>query len=153
MKSKTRFVLKALALVYALAFIGTILAPLAEAAELDVTYLAVSEHFRSKTLNQYNHQFFSFEVRNGSEGWLLGTFTNSYFQKSVMFGRTKHWPVADNFEASLSYGAVSGYYKQNSCPRICPFVSPSITYTKYKYFRPRLSVMGAALVLSFSAKF
>jgi len=151
-KERMCLVLKALAFFYCLVLLGVALTPL-HAEELDVTYLAVSEHFSSEDYNQYNHQFFSFEVRNGNRGWVLATFNNSYYQDSVMFGRTRHWTIADHVEVGLVLGLVHGYYKYNRCPRLCPFVSPSITYTKYKYFRPRLSVAGSALVLSFSAKF
>lgn len=145
--------LKALVVLYIAVLIGVMFASVGNAEELDVTYLAVSEHFSSKKFNQYDHQFFSFEVRNKNRGWVLGTFKNSYYQDSVLFGRAYHWPIADYLETSLTAGLVTGYYKQNSCPRFCPFISPSITYTKYQYFRPRLSIMGSALVLSFSAMF
>lgn len=114
-----------------------------------VTYYVISEHFRAKKFNQYSHHFIGVEMR----GWSVAKFRNSYYKRSYMVAYTKYWQLADNWEASLMLGGVSGYKGENSCPYICPVVSPGITYTKFQYFQPRLSIMGSALTLSFSAEF
>lgn len=122
-------------------------------ADFEITYFVVSEHFSSTPFNQYDHQFIGLEKREGNSGWSIATFKNSYFKRSVMATYTRYWQLSEHFEANLMLGAVTGYKDQNSCPAVCPVLSPGITYTKYKYFRPRLSVMGTALTLSFSARF
>ena len=128
-----------------------IVTPEARAAKYEVTYYAISEHFTAKKHNQYSHHFIGVEM----EGWSIATYKNSYYKRSVLVGYTKYWQVAEYWQASIMLGAVSGYKDQgqSSCPYICPVLAPGITYTKYDQFRPRLSIMGAALTLSFSFKF
>ena len=121
------------------------------AKKYKVTYYAISEHFTAKKRNQYSHHFIGVEMK----GWSVATYKNSYYKRSVLIAHTTYWQVARNWQASIMLGAVSGYKDQgqSSCPFICPVLSPGITYTKYDKFRPRLSIMGAALTLSFSAEF
>ena len=43
--------------------------------------------------------------------------------------------------------------KRSGCLHVCTRTSHSIAYTDYKYFTPKLSVIGGALTLSFGVKF
>lgn len=114
-----------------------------------VTYYVISEHFKAKKFNQYSHHFIGVEYR----GWSASKFRNSYYKRSYMIAYTKYWQVANHWQASLMLGGVSGYKGENSCPYICPVVSPGITYTRFQFVQPRLSIMGTALTLSFSGNF
>lgn len=115
-----------------------------------VTYYVISEHFRhSKKLNQYSHHFIGVEM----QGWSVAKFRNSYYKRSYMVAYTRYWQLAPNWQASLMLGGVKGYKGENSCPYICPVVSPGITYTRFQFVQPRLSIMGTALTLSFSGDF
>jgi len=114
-----------------------------------VTYYAISEHFKAKKVNQYSHHFIGVEYK----GWSASKFRNSYYKRSYMIAYTYRWKLAKNWETSLMLGGVKGYKGENSCPYICPVISPGITYTRFQYWQPRLSIMGTALTLSFSGNF
>lgn len=143
-------------------FLIVFLSVQAQAADLEITYYAKSEHFSNLHFNQ-NHNFAGLEIRNNDRGLGLSTFKNSYRHTSKMLSYSEYWQSnMYALEYSLSVGLATGYERYNKyrdqCPLVqgakyCPIFSVGVTYTEYKYFRPKLSVFGGALVLSVSARF
>lgn len=148
MKRSTRIVIHTLTLIVILMLVVIWTAP--AHASTKVTFFVVSEHFQPNApFNQYDHQFFGVEV----DGWSASTYVNSYYKRSIMVGHTWYWPVSTDWELDILLGVVTGYHDTNGCPRICPTISPGVTYTGFESLRPRLGIAGAALTFSLSWEF
>lgn len=113
------------------------------------TYLhtgAWSKHFSDDAYNE-SHSLLAVEYRS----YMAGYFRNSYGEDSVFAAKRWSWSHG-NWEAGIAVGAVYGYrhcFKgwADRSRRVCPLVSPSLTYTKYA-IQPSVLVMGNAAALS-----
>jgi hypothetical protein len=83
-------------------------------------------------------------------GWIAGTFKNSYSRESWFAGKTWEWG-GDKFSYGLMAGAVRGYTKcygdDGSNTNICPLVSPFASY-KIGRVEPTILLLGEALAIS-----
>lgn len=113
------------------------------------TYLhagAWSQHMDGDELNE-SHSLVAVEV----DSYMAGYFRNSYDEDSVFAAKRWAWNHG-NWQASISVGAVYGYRSclkgiDDNGRKLCPLVSPSLTYTKYAV-QPSLLVLGNAVALS-----
>jgi hypothetical protein len=123
----------------------------ASAIEKDEPYYVFSYYAYSKhlTSGRYNtdHNFVGLEYRDEDHGIGIATFKNSYYDQSVLVTYSVFWQPTENIETSLSAGYVSGYEFVNKG------IIASVAYNKYDKIRPKLSLFGGAIVLSFSFKF
>ena len=83
-------------------------------------------------------------------GWIAGTFKNSYSRESWFAGKTWEWG-GDKFSYGLMAGAVRGYTKcygdDGSNTNICPLVSPFASY-KIGRVEPTVLLLGESLAIS-----
>ncbi len=107
---------------------------------------AWSQHLSRDDYNE-SHRLAAVEYSS----YMAGYFNNSYDEDSAFIAKRWSQDFGD-WEASISLGAVYGY---RSCikgwseddRRICPLISPSLTYTRYAV-QPSLLLMGNALAIS-----
>jgi len=107
---------------------------------------AWSKHFSDDAYNE-SHSLLAVEYRS----YMAGYFKNSYGEDSVFAAKRWSWSRG-NWEAGIAVGAVYGYrhcFKgwADRSRRVCPLVSPSLTYTKYA-IQPSVLFMGNAVALS-----
>ena len=105
--------------------------------------------------NNYNetHNLIAIESNN----WMAGRFKNSYDDETFFVGHrfTKQW---HNLELGLTAGAMHGYRdcrlkdRPDSSKKLCPFVVPSVTYTKHR-IQPSVMLLGNAVAFGFRLKF
>lgn len=141
-------------LFYVVFFFGLVgWATSASAADLELTYYAKSEHFSSLPFNE-EHRFYGLEYRNDQRGVGVARFKNSYRRYSNMLSYTEYYQRG-KFEFSAGLGIATKYDHGDECTKnkYCPVPFVAVSYTKYKYVRPKLSVFGGALVFSLSARF
>ena len=124
---------------------------------LEVTYYAKSHHFQYDLPYNEEHQFIGLELRNDIRGYGIARFKNSYRVNSIMLTYSRYWQPYKNIELNLTGGIATGYDKLVRCrvkgAYLCPIFSGGVTYTKYKYFKPRISLFGGAFVLSISGEY
>ncbi len=123
----------------------------ANESSLDVTYYAISKHFKDLPYNEKDHQFIgvSYNLEGSSHTLGAATFKNSYYSRSVLVSWGYRWQLSDNIETSLNVGGVTGYI---DC-KVCPAVEVGIKYTRFKYIQPKLSIFNRAAIFSLSARF
>lgn len=127
------------------------------ASAIEVTYYAKSHHFQDLPYNE-QHQFIGLEFRDNVSGYGIANYKNSYHENSLMVSYSRYWQPYRHIELNLSASAATGYDKLRRCGSldsnsdICPIFSGGIAYTKYQYFKPRLSLFGGALTLSISGE-
>ena len=108
---------------------------------------AWSQHFSGSDYNE-SHNLLAAE----HQGYIAGYFKNSYGEDSGFIAKRfvrdyGHW------QAGVTVGAVHGYrsclkgWDGENNKRLCPLISPSITYTAYAV-QPSLLVMGNAVAVS-----
>lgn len=133
-------------------FFGSLLTTVAAYA-VEVTYYAKSHHFRDLPYNE-EHRFIGLEFRDTVSSYGIASFKNSFRENSIMVNYSRYWQPYRYIELNFTGGITTGYDKLKRCKSLnsssdlCPIISMGITYTKYKYFKPRLSLFGGALVLS-----
>ena len=107
---------------------------------------AWSSHFSSHNYNE-THDLVALEYSS----YMTGYFQNSYGEDSVFAAKRWSWDEG-HWKAGISLGAVYGY---RSCTkgwshgerRLCPMISPSLTYTRYPV-QPSVLVLGNAIAVS-----
>lgn len=129
-------------------WILVVLAPLATAEPLTLTWAPVSHHFVSEDVTNEHHKGVGFKYKR----FMAVTFLNSYGRRSVAAGiTTPPLQLGGDWEAYLVAGAVHGYrgcyHDEGDGPTLCPFVAPGVRYTKYPV-KPGALLAGDALTLT-----
>ena len=107
---------------------------------------AWSQHLSSEDYNE-SHNLLAVEYSS----YMAGYFNNSYGENSGFIAKRFSWDYG-HWQAGISVGAVYGY---RSClkgwdeggKRVCPMVSPSLTYTRYPV-QPSVLILGNAIAVS-----
>lgn len=107
---------------------------------------AWSQHFSGDAYNE-SHDLLAVEYSS----YMAGYFENSYGEDSVFAAKRWSWEYG-YWEASIIAGAVYGYRHclkgwTDRNRRVCPLISPAITYTRYTV-QPSVLLMGNAVALS-----
>lgn len=132
-----------LALMYFFGFLtGLFLATSPACADTLILHLG-SKHFPSRDYNNFNP---GLAYRTDS-GWTLGAYRNSIRRTSVYAGRQFDWGLTPDLQASVTVGAVSGYYRSLR-PLVVPSlglrVSPDLRFRLA--FLPRVEKGGASVI-------
>lgn len=123
----------------------------------DSIYLgAYSVHVvESPYVNNSQHDLLAYE----HNGWVVGTFRNSYDTRSEFVARRFDVVEWGYWELRANTGFVYGY---NTCEigkvvtstdrKWCPIITPELQYTQFRV-RPTLVMLGKALAVTVNIKF
>ncbi len=118
---------------------------------IEVTYFAHATHKpfidENKVLINNKLNLFSVAYRNEKHGAAVITFTNSYFKRAVAVSYLRYWHPADHIETAVNVGLTTGYDSN------MVLFAPSVAYTKYDFFVPKVSWFGQAFIFSLSANY
>lgn len=114
----------------------------------EFTFYAKTAHLENVDY-RYNthHKFVGLEYRDNDYGIGASTFKNSFYRRSILIDVAKYWHPTKNLETSLRLGYITGYTKTKVA------AIASIAYSGFDRLKPKVSLIGTALVLTISYKF
>jgi len=142
-------ILRVLAAILLFIFVMSLIVSTANAAS--VTIGGYSKHFVKGEYNE-NHKFIAVEYNS----IVVGKFTNSYNKDALLAAYKLNWSSSEyNLDYGVLMGAVSGYegtlMGKYNIGHLTPVVIPYVSYRAT--ISPSLSLMGAAVVLTFDYRF